>query len=204
MNNIIGVDADGVILNFLHQWEVAAKSALRRTISMQSGAYDLSERYQLTEKECTKVWNKFHNDNHWRMIPEIPGAAEAIKKLIGFGYEPHVITAIPQHLLFDRIFNFHKIGMPQLKVHCVSHNKQPKLEELSPFVYFDDNPAHIEEAYNVNIPHRVIIPAPGHQHTSHFATHVAINLANAVNHLIDTNVLMDLKRAPLLKRNAKL
>lgn len=186
---IAAIDADGVLLNFLMAWETAAKVALRRKIKQISNTYELSERYDVTVAENDRIWAEFHNGNYWRHIPALVGAAAAVKQLVELDLEIHIVTAIPQHLMFERIYNLHKADIHFDKVHCVPKSKLDKLIELKPVVFFDDNHDHIESAMFANVPHRILIPNSPEEGFSDHATHIAPSIERAVQHLVSIDFL---------------
>ena len=169
----VAVDADGVVLDFLTRFELAAKECLGRVIVRLNTEYDLGIRYGLTEHEVNQVWEHFHNAAHWKHIPIIPGAAQAIAKLQE-QHHVHLVTAIDLHLHESRRFNLLTHGIDNITIHCTGHkeSKLGALRALAPVVYFDDHPKHIEEAFHAGIEHRIIIdrdaPYPSEHATGRF------------------------------------
>ena len=178
---VVGVDCDGVILNFLQRWELAAEEVLGRKINRLNPAYDLAAKYDATAEETERIWEHFHHQDHWSMLDPHPGAVEAIHRLIDAECDVHVITAIAQHIVPSRRANFQNVGMPEIVIHSTPHNKFDKISEIKPLVYFDDNPAHLEEAFLAGIPFRIMIPNFHDDEETPYATHRIPTLNEAVD-----------------------
>lgn len=169
----VAVDTDGVVLDFLKRFELAAKEFLGRELERLNSEYDLGLRYGMTAREVDGVWEHFHNAGHWKHIPVIPGAAQAIAKLQE-QHHVHLVTAIDPHLHDDRRFNLLTHGIDNVTIHCTGHgnSKLDTLRALSPVIYFDDHPRHIEDAFHAGIKHRIIVdrdaPYPSDHATGRF------------------------------------
>lgn len=159
MKKTIALDADGVILNFLHQWEISCLEKLGRKVSRVSPDYVLCERYDISRNEMLMVWEHFNAAGHWKKIPGIKGSAQAVHDLLYLGFDVQVITAINPIILPDRQSNFMSIGLPSnLPIHCVGNGKKLEtLTDLNAICFVDDHTFHLEEAKEAGVPVRILI-----------------------------------------------
>lgn len=187
-NKTIAIDADGVILDFLKQWEVAAMKLFGRTIERQTSEYDLAVRYGMSHEDKSKLWRFFHEDGHWASIPALPGAVEAVHALLEANYDVHVVTSITSDILESRKTNFRKIGLIDIPVHCVDGRKYGKLLDLKPLMFVDDNPLHIEEAHAAGVPRIIHVPNHHEDHHHPLATRHCLSLKEAVDLMLSNEI----------------
>lgn len=193
----IAIDADGVILDFLKQWEVAAMKLFNRAIARQSPDYELAARYGMSSEEKSKLWQFFYEDGHWTSIPALPGAVEAVHALLEANYDVHVVTSITPDILESRKTNFRKIGLIDIPVHCVDGRKYGKLLDLKPLMFVDDNPLHIEEAHAAGVPRIIHVPNHHEDYYHPLATRHCLSLKEAVDILLSNEI--DLPAEPARK-----
>lgn len=196
-NRTIAIDADGVILDFLKQWEVAAMKLFGRTIERQTSEYDLAVRYGMSHEDKSKLWRFFHEDGHWASIPALPGAVGAVHALLEANYDVHVVTAITPDILNQRRDNFRAIGLADLPIHCVDGRKYGKLLDLKPLMFVDDNPLHIEEAHAAGVPRIIHVPNHHEDYYHPLATRHCLSLKEAVDILLSNEI--DLPAEPARK-----
>lgn len=144
----IAFDADGVILDFLGSFTLAAQRVVGRPTPSLSGSYSLGKKYNLTDEELQRTWDEFNRGPYWRSLAPIDGAIEAIDKLQSAGFRNiHVVTAIPEQFRPDRHANFRKLGFSPEAIHCVEHTtrwaKVPPITSLRPFMFVDDRIEHL-------------------------------------------------------------
>ncbi|WP_414039467.1 hypothetical protein ACJU26_09760 [Acidithiobacillus sp. M4-SHS-6] len=162
MNQIIAIDSDQVLVDFVSGWAHFASTVLGREIHSLNTAFPLHIRFGLTGSESNRVWTAFNCPEAWGNLPFYTGAAEAVRELLDNGYAVHVVTSVPTLALDARRQAFNRT-FPGIVVHQAEslHTNHPNdapsketiLKTLKPAFYADDRWPHIREAINAGVPH---------------------------------------------------
>ncbi len=194
-NNMIGVDVDGVLLDFLPGFERVASEVLGRKIIRQSTHWNLDLAYGITKEEHDAIWSASLEKKLFLDLPMMDGAFQAVQLLKQAGYDVHAVTAISQKHLPHRIENLKSHGFDVDHVHASgSGSKVHVLKELMPIMFVDDQQKYLHDA--LFIPNRVWIRNDCEQFPIHGGshTHEAHNLLEFVEHWLED-------RHHILKKN---
>lgn len=178
---VVALDIDGVVLDFLVQWEIACEQYLQRKVSIKKFVYSLPSRYGLTPQEFQGAWDYFLNAGHWERIPERANAIEHINEMCNMGIDVHLVTAANSNIAEARRKNLTTLGLPlSVQIHCTNGFKAEKLAELQPGIFVDDHDFHLKEAKEVGVVHRVQIPNHPFDNESIHSTRIECDLKNVV------------------------
>lgn len=194
MSQVIALDADNVMVDFIARFELVMSRLFRRNITQISGQYDLAPRYGLSQDEKQLAWDTFNNENHWLTLDAMPGAVAAVNALAAAGFEIHVVTSILPSIVPHRIANFRDIGFPDMPIHAVPGKKYEKLLELSPSWFVDDYHFHIQEAKQAGVPNIAMITYSQLDLPSIHATHSSNTLSGVVDEILNQPGLTMLTR----------
>ena len=180
-SNLIVLDIDGVVLDYLAQWEFVIEYHLKMPAVIKSHVYHLGERYGLTDKQFQSAWNYFDAAGHWLKIPERANSVTHIKSILGLGYEVMLLTAARPSLEPSRILNLKAIGMPAaVQITSTGGSKCAALSALQPFIFVDDHDAHLQEAVDAAVPIIIQIPNSAKDSKSVHAHHHVDDLSFVV------------------------
>lgn len=153
--DIFALDADGVTFNCDKSFADVGSVVVGRPLIPLNNEYDLTKRYNVTEKEMHDTFDAMmHHELGWKGMELLPGAKDAFLSLQE-RYEIHIVTAIPEQLKLLREESYAVHGMFPTHIHCVGHHTASKvhvLKELNPVGFVDDRLKHLYEA--PFIPHR--------------------------------------------------
>lgn len=152
-------DVDGVLLDCETPFLRLATVVLGRPLVALNNAYDFGVRYGLSENEVMRVFEemKAHPEG-WGGLPSLPGAADAFNRLKGYGYEIHLVTAIPEDIRSIRNACLVAHGMVADEIHCAGHHRAGKadiIRAIDPIMFVDDRLRHLHESNFV--PYRVFV-----------------------------------------------
>ena len=85
--NVIAVDVDGVLVEFLSGFERAFEATIGRPAVRISPSWALDIAYGITAAELDAVWRAVASMRIYRDLPPLPGAFEALRMLDDAGYE---------------------------------------------------------------------------------------------------------------------
>lgn len=147
-NNRIGIDVDGVLLDFIKGFELHASRIVGRPLTRLNEAFDLSVSYGLTKNQLEGIWAAFREERLHEMYDPIDGAVQATEMLQGLGYDLWAVTAICPTIADQRLKNLiaHGLHFPADQLICVG-NDSPKdvaLAKISPGMYVDDQQRYLQ------------------------------------------------------------
>lgn len=180
--SVVTVDADGVVFDFIAQWEAVMALALGRPVpTIHNETWCLGEKYGLTQDELAHVWQEFNRLESWRHIRAFPGAAGWINRMANVHRcQVHIVTSIDAALFGQRAYALQQCGIEPMSVllHCVGHlnSKLSAFRRIGPAVHIDDNAAHLTEAKLAGVPARILVRGPFREHAD--ATHVVSRLTD--------------------------
>lgn len=155
----IVLDVDGVLLDCDGAFARVAALVLARPVEKLCSAYNLTQRYGLTQDEVDRVWDDMNHHPHgWIGMPALPGAADAFAQLKAMDHEIHLVTAIPETLETMRWECLKGHGMIPHHIHCAGHHAASKsdiVRAIDPIMIVDDRLVHLHGADGV--PHRVFV-----------------------------------------------
>lgn len=186
--NIVAVDVDDVLVQFLPGFERTFSKVLGRPAIRKSTAWALNEAYGATPEELEAVWQGLEDFHTYRDLPFLPGAEEALRLLADAGYVVHAVTALQMRYKADRDENLRAVGFTPDRIHAVGYApKAPVLWQLQPAFFADDQVKHLHAAPFV--PCRVWIHTEDEQFPSadENHTHEAHSLLEFVEHWLEGN-----------------
>jgi phosphoglycolate phosphatase-like HAD superfamily hydrolase len=146
-NQIIALDADGVLLDY----GLAYASAWQRAFGAFPGERDPQAYWPVDRWDVERVtgerldiFRRAFDDEFWSSIPPVPGAVEACHTLITAGYELVCVTALPERFRESRERNLRLHGFPIDLVHATDNVATPEspkadtLNALRPIAFVDD------------------------------------------------------------------
>lgn len=184
--NVIAVDVDGVLVEFLSGFERAFEATIGRPAVRISPSWALDVAYGISAAELDAVWRAVAAMHIYRDLPPLPGAFEALRMLDDAGYEVHAVTAIEPQYWDDRYENLSALGFKGNSIHAVGHGpKTPVLQQLRPVLFADDQVKHLHQAPFV--PNRVWIHTQDEQfpEIGGVHTHEAPSLLEFVQHWLE-------------------
>lgn len=185
---ILAIDCDNVISAFLIHWEMVGRRALSIPMLQVSDDYPLHLRYGMDLEATDKIWKLFHQEKRWRDMPMLDGAIEAVQELHEMGYSNHIVTAIDESILEDRMHNLHSNGLPaDIKIHATNGSKLEKLLEIQAICLVDDCADHLDEALLGGIPFRIFLGEERFKPIS--ATHNVTSLKDFVSLIKNENLI---------------
>jgi FMN phosphatase YigB (HAD superfamily) len=133
-DNVIVVDADGVLLYYehaFHMWMVSKGYTVTET-----GFYNIHEKYSISKEESKQLVETFNHSAALSRLPPVRDAIKYVRKLHEeYGYVFHCITAIPNtvdtyNARMKNIENlFGKTAFERLTLCDHSENKKELLKE---------------------------------------------------------------------------
>ncbi len=134
-------DLDGVLLDFERAWALCASWTLARELRPLCDAYHLVDRYQLSKRECDRVWDVFHAD-WWDRVPVYEGAWEVITSLESAGATVWAVTNVDAMHHESRALSLQGL-IPQARILCLGARGTPServevLRSLRARAFLDD------------------------------------------------------------------
>lgn len=153
------LDVDGVLLDCSSAFIRVASEVTGRSFPLVRNAYDFCHRYGLSEDEVQATYEAMRDDEHgWSNLAPLPGAVDAFCRLQRYGYQLHLVTAIPETLKSHRARNLARHGMRPHAIHCAGSARAGKsdiIRQIDPIMFVDDRLSHLNEADFVE--HRVLV-----------------------------------------------
>ena len=150
---LIVFDVDGVLLDYNASWEIAHLKAFGTPLNkINTHKWHARDQYnfdpeKISPQDKSLFWNVFH-EYAMANMPPMGGAATAIQKIMGAGYEMRYLTSIPEKLSQIRMKNLLSVGLPDAPMiaagkHSVD-NPYPKVKFLQDWhpKWFVDDWAH--------------------------------------------------------------
>lgn len=178
---VIALDADGVIFNFLSHFSHYASNELNRKVRTLNHDWELDERFGLSKTELDQVWNGFNASGQWQHLPVYKGAVEAIN-VLSVVFDMYVVTSMPEEMVHFRrkALDKHGINLP-IVTPGFRRSKRQIYEMLGASVVIDDYSAHLIEALDAGIKHRILIEPFKSAINTDSATHKFKSLNHAVD-----------------------
>lgn len=153
MSKIIALDVDGVLLDFMNPFDIAAKEVFGCKINKDRNEhgmeqYDLLQRASINQDQLFEIFDYMIKTKMYSKFPALPGAVEAIAKIQAAGFDIYNVTAIPDGVRDQRLKNLQDaLNFKPKEIICVGMGKSKKeaLEELRPQIFIDDRLHYLEE-----------------------------------------------------------
>jgi hypothetical protein len=150
----IALDVDGVMFDFMTDFDIAAAHVLGRPIVPQIAEdsleyYNLSKRVQTTEDKVQEILQYMQDSRMYANLKPFAGVKEALVSIREAGFEMHVVTALPEHAKLMRLENLkNAVDFVPDEIHCVGMGmpKADTLRELMPDVFLDDRIEYLASA----------------------------------------------------------
>lgn len=153
------LDVDGVLVDCEGGFVAVGTAALRRPLVKLNNSYNFAIRYNMTEDEVVFVFDAMmDHPQGWGKLDALPGASKAFARLQRYGYEIHLVSAIPEKIRDLRAVSLEAHGMIPDAIHCAGHHRASKSEiirQINPVMFVDDRLKHLHEAHFV--PERVLV-----------------------------------------------
>jgi hypothetical protein len=152
-NNRIVLDVDGVLLDFLENFERVFEHELKRKPKRVNESFDLAVAYEMSRAEVRRVWDRFDlSDYHGDYQPMHDGySIEGANLMKEMGYDLWLVTAVPSNIQAIRHNNLknHGLDLNVDQVVCVGigGSKRDALAEIKPGLIVDDRLNHLIEAH---------------------------------------------------------
>lgn len=158
--NIIVVDIDGVLLNFLqplHFWLTEEKGYI---FEKADENYDISDRYNIDPKYMKSFMFEFFQTPYFKKLPPYKDAVKWVRKLHEeHGYVFHCISAVPnidsiKYLRRENLETLFGKTVFQKIIHCdIAQNKKKILEKYkdSDCYWIEDNPQNLNYGLDVGM-----------------------------------------------------
>lgn len=158
MNSMtVALDVDGVLLDCDGAFCIVASHYLKKPLRVLNRAYDLGQRYGITQQDVYAVFEEMASHPHgWGGMPALQDAIAAAKNLQNNGYRIELVTAIPQKLEQMRLACLAAHDFIPDAIHCAGHHTASKkgiVEKMNPIMIVDDRLKHLYECNSV--PYRV-------------------------------------------------
>lgn len=145
------LDVDGVVLDFYRGAARVLEEMLGRPMVKVDDRPATRYRYGLTMEEYQQMRVVMRTHPHgWGNLPVLPGAVDAIERLIAQGAEVSFLSSCGQALFELRRANLDLLGLSHCPLICVEDgDKNAKgvvLQELRPQVFVDDHMKMLSQA----------------------------------------------------------
>ncbi len=153
-NNLIALDADGVLVNYHAGYAKAWERAFGETLSVSDpDAYTAIRRYGLPRlgKEDRHRLREAMGTYFWSSLPPLDGALAACNALSEAGFRLVCVSAVKDQFREAREQNLRDIGFPLEAVYAApkkgTDTRSPKaaaLETLKPIAFVDDYAPYLQ------------------------------------------------------------
>lgn len=143
---LAAIDLDDTLLDFQTAWERTAFRVLGHAACVRALTPSRRQRYCLSSRDEAAVWDAFD----WRYTDALPGAVDAVKRLMQAGWTVFAVTAVAERLRREREDALATLGIP-MPVHCVGWDADKGFHLLHANLYVDDHPGHCERALEVGV-----------------------------------------------------
>lgn len=143
---LAAIDLDDTLLDFQTAWERTAFHTLGHAACVHALTPSRLQRYCFSSGDEAAVWHAFD----WRYADPLPGAVDAIKRLLWAGWTVFAVTALDGRLRHEREQALAALGIP-LPVHCVGWDADKSAHLLCADLYVDDDPVHCERAMEIGV-----------------------------------------------------
>ena len=147
-NNLIALDADGVLVNYHAGYRLAWERAFGELPEIvDPEAYSAIDRFGVPRLGLEKrnVLRTAMDESFWSSLPPIDGALEACKSLDAAGFDLVCVSAVKDQYRDARAQNLADLGFPLKEVYAApskgTDSKSPKaaaLDSLMPIAFVDD------------------------------------------------------------------
>mgnify|MGYP003600677417 CR=1 FL=1 len=165
---IAAIDGDGVLVDYRQHYANAWFNAFGEKLTVHDPSSWYATRYwgapHLSGAELQRLRSKGFNHHHWRTMPAMPGAVQAVRQLYNAGWTIVCVTALDEEFATARLANLHHLGMPIAKVIATGSGSSPlqspkasALQLLRPDLFVDDYAAYFQGLPNLPRMHKVLI-----------------------------------------------
>ena len=147
-NNLIALDADGVLVNYHAGYRLAWERAFGELPEIvDPDGYSIFTRFGIPRlgPEKRAALRSAMGEDFWASLPPIDGALEACRALDAAGYELVCVSAVQEQYRDARAQNLADIGFPLSDVYAAPNKgttaispKATALEKLNPIAFVDD------------------------------------------------------------------
>ena len=162
----IGLDADGVLLNYNLAWGAIWSEAYgQEPTCVEPRAYHATTYWGLPTPEKEHPFWSLFDQKGWKNMPAMRGAVLACRRLAAAGHRLVCVTSMPTHRQEDRLTNLQALGFPIHEVVATgngigdgSNPKRTAIEKIGLDWFVDDELRKLRDLGDV----KCVLVDPGH------------------------------------------
>jgi hypothetical protein len=162
----IGLDADGVLLNYNLAWgAVWAKASGMTPTCVEPRAYHATTYWGVEAPPAEAAFWALFDQEGWQAMAAMDGAVQACQRLVDAGHTLVCVTSMPAHRQQARLDNLKALGFPIEQVvatgHCEDRSRNPKQDAIAGLDldwFVDDELRKLKDLGSV----RCVLVDPGH------------------------------------------
>ena len=160
MAPVVVLDLDEVLLDFGSAWQQCAERTLCRPVQAITDDYALENRFGLSLREVSKVWDVFHKENYWERVSLYENAWDLVESLEGMGCSLWAVTNVDSRHLNARVVSLQGMipsgRIVTLGQEATAMDRLRVLRDLRAIAFLDDRPDNVNAAVG-HVPNPVLI-----------------------------------------------
>lgn len=150
----IALDVDGVLLNFMEEFDRVVRQIVGEHIVVKPDElnlthYDVFKRYGITDEVKDSIFKYMIENRNYASLKPLEGVKEALEAIKAEGFKIYLVTALPEAAREMRLENLKTMldFIPD-EIHCVGMgmSKEEKLKEIRPDIFIDDRIDYLASA----------------------------------------------------------